>query len=586
MTVELPIPDTVAGCQTLIAELTKAVAEREQKIVSLQQQVEAQQLEIAELLRQAFRKHSERYLQDPGQLKLDFGNSPEAADAAEGLAEAVLQAGAGAIEVQGHTRRKQSRAKPRNEQLPAHLPRYEVEAPVPDDVRFCATHGERKIIGHDRMETLEYGRPQLRVRVTLIPKFACANAAECGVQEPARPQGLVEGNRYDTSVATEIITAKYGYHLPLYRQQDLFAGSGWTPSRGTLLNILAAAGERLPPFIAYLQGEVLDSGIIGTDDTSVTLLLPSVLPTPEEGDRKSQRIHEVFSEAIKDNKKSVTARLWAYRSMTVPVNVFDFTVSRHRDGADEFLVASRFTGKLLADCYSGYQGITLRSDARIERAACNAHARRKIFEARDNHPLLAAQLLALYRELYDLEDRARELPGEERLALRTGEAGRVWERMREVLDGETASRLLPKEKMAEALGYLRNHWDALRLYLTDSRLPIDNNDVEQLMKQVAVGRKNWLFIGSVAAGERAAHFLTLVSSALRNDLDVYDYIKAVLDALLAGSRDYAALRPDQWGKTHPESVRIYRQDERRDRVDAKRTRREFRRAQARQPDSS
>jgi transposase len=586
MTIELHIPDTVAGCQTLIAELTKTVAEGAEKIASLQQQVEAQQLEIAELLRQAFQKRSERYIQDPGQLRLDFGNSPDVADAAEGLAEAVLQAEAGAIEVQGHTRRKQGRDKPRNEQLPAHLPRYEVEAPIPEEVRFCATHGERKLIGHDRTETLEYTRPQLRVRVTLIPKFACEDEAECGVKEPARPQGLVEGNRYDTSVAAQIITAKSGYHLPLYRQQDLFAGSGWTPSRGTLLNILAAAGDLLPPFIAYLRGEVLDSGIIGTDDTRVTLLLPSVLPPPADGDRKSQRIHEVFSEAIQENKKSVTARMWAYRSLTVPLNIFDFTVSRHRDGADEFLVASQFAGKLLADCYSGYQGITLRSDARIERAACNAHARRKIFEARDNHPLLGAQLLALYRELYDIEDRARGVSAEERLLLRTLEGQRVWERMRTVLDGDTAAKLLPKEKMAQALGYLRNHGDALRLYLTDPRLPIDNNDVEQLMKQVAVGRKNWLFIGSVAAGERAANFLTLVSSALRNDLDVYDYVKAVLDALLAGSRDYAALRPDQWAKTHPESVRIYRQEERRDRVDAKRTRRAFRRERQNQPPDS
>lgn len=592
MTVALHIPDTVAGCQTLIAELAKTfseqIAERDQKITSLTQRVEAQQLEIAELLRRAFRKHSERYLQDPGQLKLDFGSTPEAVDAAEGLAEAIAQAAdaASAIEVAGYRRNKQRREKPRNEQLPAHLPRYEVEAAVADDVRFCSTHGERQIIGHDRMETLEYGRPQLRVRVTMIPKFACENAAECGVKEPDRPQGLVEGNRYDTSVAAEIIAAKYGYHLPIYRQQDLFAGSGWTPSRGTLLNILAAAGERLPPFIDSLRAEVLDSGVVGTDDTRVTLLLPALLPTPSDDDPKSKRIHEVFSEAIKENKKSVTARMWAYRSLTVPVNVFNFTVSRHRDGADEFLVASRFTGKLLADCYSGYQGITLRSDARIERAACNAHARRKIFEARDNHPLLAAQLLALYRELYDIEDRARGVSGEERLSLRTEEAGRVWERMRKVLDGETASRLLPKEKMAEALGYLRNHWDALRLYLTDPRLPIDNNDVEQLMKQVAVGRKNWLFIGSVTAGERAANFLTLVSSALRNDLDVFVYIKGVLDALLTGSTDYAALRPDQWAKTHPEALRFYRKDERRDRVDAKRTRRQDRRARQGKPDTS
>jgi transposase len=131
--------------------------------------------------------------------------------------------------------------------------------------------------------------------------------------------------------------------------------------------------------------------------------------------------------------------------------------------------------------------------------------------------------------------------------------------------------------MSEALSYLRNHWDALRLYLSDPLLPIDNNDVEQLMKQVAIGRKNWLFIGSVPAGERAANFLTLVSSALRNDLDVYAYIKSVVDALLAGSTDYAALRPDLWAQRHPEAIRDYRKEERRDRVNAKTIRRERRR---------
>lgn len=131
--------------------------------------------------------------------------------------------------------------------------------------------------------------------------------------------------------------------------------------------------------------------------------------------------------------------------------------------------------------------------------------------------------------------------------------------------------------MSEAIGDLRNHWDALQLYLDDGRVPIDNNDVEQLMKQVAVGRKHWLFIGSITAGERAATFLTLVSSALRIHLDVWAYVKAVLDALLAGSTDYASLRPDNGAATHPQAIRTYRQDERRERTEAKKTRRNARR---------
>jgi hypothetical protein len=128
------------------------------------------------------------------------------------------------------------------------------------------------------------------------------------------------------------------------------------------------------------------------------------------------------------------------------------------------------------------------------------------------------------------------------------------------------------------LGYLRNQWDALQVYLGDGRLPIDNNETEQLMKQVAIGRKNWLVLGSVAAGERMADLMTLVSSALRNDLDVWAYVKDALDQLLASSTDYVSLRPDRWAASHPEHIRVYRAEERRDRADTRCYRRARRRA--------
>jgi transposase len=549
------------------------------RLEKLQQENAEQKLTISELLRRAFEKRSERYLDNPDQLRLDFGNTPEAVDAAESLAEALAQVASAATEivVPEHTLRQHLPRKPRNEQLPAHLPRHVIDAPVADEVQTCPTHGAKKLIGYDQQETLIFKRPKLSVLVTRIPKYACEDSPECGVTEAARPEGLVEGNRYDTSVAAEIITSKFGFHLPIYRQQDLFAGSGWAPGRGTLLNIAEAAGDLLPPFIESLRHDVLASGVVGTDDTRVTLLLPAEIPAARDDDPKSQRIAEVFAAARSENKPSVTARMWAYRSVLTPLNVFDFTVSRHRDGPDQFLIDSQFSGTLLADCYSAYEGITLRSDTRIIRAACHAHARRKLFDAQDNHPLLASQFLALYRQLYDVEDRARGLSATDRQTLRDSDSRPIWTRMRDLLDSDTAKHVLPKEKIANALGYLRNHWDALSQSLSDGRVPIDNNDVEQLMKQVAIGRKNWLFVGSVSAGERAANFLTLVSSALRNDQDVYAYLKAVLDALLSGSTDYAALRPDRWAATHPEAIRVYRQDERRDRYARKTARRDKRR---------
>ena len=569
------IPDDLAACQSLLVEQARAIVKQSEKITGLERLVQEQQLTISELLQRAFRHRSERYLEDPRQLKLDFGNTPEAADAAVGLAEAVEEA---ELVVAEHKRRKQLPKKPRSEQLPAHLPRYEVEAPGSDDVKHCAEHGQRKLIGHDRVETLEFERPKLKVRVTLYPKFVCENEPACGVAQPPREAGLVEGNRYGTSVAAEIVTGKCGYHLPIYREQDYFAGCGWTVDRSTLLNIFRASAELVRPLALYLRGEVIQSGAIGTDETRVTLLLPSEIPAVNENDPKSRRIHEVFAAARAEGRKSVSGRMWAYRSLTVPINVFDFTVSRHRDGPDDFLVAGEFVGKLLADCYSGYQGITLRSDARIVRAACNAHARRKIFDARESYPLLSSQFLAAYQELYDIEDRAKAFSVGEREALRLSEARPVWQRMRQLLDGPAASQVLPKEKFAEALGYLRNQWDALQIYLGDGRLPIDNNQTEQLMKQVAIGRKNWLFVGSVVAGERMADLLTLVSSALRNDLDVWAYVKDVLDRLLAGSTDYASLRPDRWAAAHPEQLRTYRTEERRDRAAARHHRRAHRRA--------
>lgn len=570
-TPEIIIPADLAGCRALIEQLASTVTLQTSTIDVLRREKQELEVAYAELVQRAFRHRSERYLNNPNQLMLDLGGTADAADAAEGLGQAVEEAG---LPVKAHTRRRHA-SKPRSEALPEHLPRYEVEARVPERTKYCPQHGQRTLIGYDRVEKLEFERPKLRVRVTKYPKYACSGHADCGIASPDRPTGLVEGDRYDTSVAAEIITAKYGFHLPVYRQQDLFAGSGWTPDRSTLLNLLAASASLFRPLAEYLKGVVLTDDVLGTDETRVTLLVPPAIPEVDANDPKSRRTHEVLSEAAAAGRRSVTARMWAYRGINIRLNVFDFTVSRHRDGPD--LMLAEYAGTLLADCYSGFQGIALRSDGRILRAACNAHARRKIFDARENYPLESSVVLAKFQQLYDIEDRARAASAEERLALRQSEAVPVWRSLGEWLESKPATDVLPKSKLGEALGYLRNHWEPLQTYLNDGRVPIDNNEVEQLMKQVAIGRKNWLFIGSVAAGDRAADFLTLVSSAVRNDLDVWAYLKDVLDRLLTGDTDYATLRPDVWRQAHPEAIREYRVAERRDRADRKQLRRSERR---------
>jgi transposase len=552
----------------LAQEQSRTVVDLEASHQQLSQENEELKLTVRKLLERLYGRRSERFVADPDQLQLDFGD--DAAAAAEALAEAVLEAERTIEEVQSKRRANRRQRRVRDEKFPEHLPRYEQIVDLPEEQKAGKT-----FIGYDEVETLEFERSRLRVRVTKYAKYADPQQPHQGVQSPERPTGLVEGNRFDTSVAVEIIASRFFYHLPYYRQQDVFAGCGWTPSRSTLLNIVSASEFVLQPLVQYYHDLLGTIDVLGCDETPVTLIVPPQLPALDPQDPRSARMLEVLSKAQAKGRPSVKARMWAYRSLELPFNVFDFTVSRNRDGPDEML--SGFTGFLLGDCWSGFQKIELRSDARIQRAACWAHARRKLHECRASHPRHTTVLLALVRQLYDWEDRAKLWTAAARLELRQRESVRVLTQIRQYIDGPALERLLPKSDLAEAIGYLRNNWDALLLYTSDGRLPIDNNETEHLMKQIATGRKNWLFIGSLAAGHRAANLMTIISTAARNDLDVWSYLKDVLDQILAGCTDWESLRADRWKQQHPQAVRTYRVDERRDAVDRRRTRRAHRR---------
>lgn len=547
-------------------EQAEADKERvEQENQKLREELAEKELELKLLLKRLFGPKTERFVESPDQLHLNFDDADQLDDAIEGVKQAELEH---ETTVEGYTRRKRA---PRREKLPDHLPREVVIKDLSDEEKEGLT-----CIGYDSTETLIYEPGRLYIRETRYPKYVNPSDAQAGVAQSERDPGLVEGNRYDSSVAAQVITAKYAYHLPVYRQEDIFAGSGWNPSRSTLLNLLVSAAALIRPLIAFFADCVCSDPVVATDDTGVTLLLPKTIPKIDPEDPKSRRVHEVLSEAADKGEKSIRAKMWAYRGVTVPLNVFDFTVSRHRDGPDLFLIEQGYQGTLLGDCYGANTGICVRSCGEIVHAACAAHARRKVLDACDNHPAHAKQLILMFRELYDIEDRGRILLPSDRLELRQSESVAVWDRMRLYLDTEM-SNVLPKESMALAVGYLNNQWEALTRHLADGLIPMDNNETEQLMKLIALGRKNWLFIGSVLAGYRAADLMSLVSSAIRNDLDVFCYVQGVLEALVHGETNYAILLPDAWASSHPDDVRHYRINERLQREARKRASRERRR---------
>lgn len=569
------LPEDLATCHaklnaqaTVLVEQEAVITEQSVRLDELSQQNSDYKREVEEL-NLALRKmlegnRREKFTCGPDQLALEFADDPD-------LQEALQRARAEAEQITETItyQRKKRKQKKRSEKFPEHLRREFFDAPVSDDQLTCPTHGERKVIRYDEVETLVFTRPELFVRVTRYPILACVGQPACGLASPERPTGIVAGNRYDASVAATIANNKFGFYLPYYRMQDLFAGSGWTPSRSTLDNILNGLEFVIDPLVSYLWKQVLLDEAVGLDDTSVTLLMPSTIPEVEGDDLKSQRLAEKMREARQKGEASLRAKMWVYSGLvTCPYNLFDFRVSRHRDGPAEVLAG--YGGYVMADCYSGNLSVILSPESTMTRMACLSHARRHLYESRLNFPNETLLPLALLRQLYDIERRAVDASAAERGQLRARESVLILGRLREWLDGPIARDALPKSQLGGAVGYLRNHWEALTVYTRDGRLPIDNNEVERLMKQIATGRKNWLFIGSVRAGERNAKLMSLVSSAHRHDLDVELYLADITRQILSGSTDYVSLLPDIWKQSHPDAVRQYRVEERRDKADRSR----------------
>jgi hypothetical protein len=255
--------------------------------------------------------------------------------------------------------------------------------------------------------------------------------------------------------------------------------------------------------------------------------------------------------------------------------VYDFTVSHSRDGPAHFLQS--YSGYLHADAYTGYDGIFLSPKSKIIEVACWAHTRRKFFDAAKSFPREAHQVLEWIRQLYDIEERAHDWSVDARRVLRAREAEPVLDKIETYL-AKLARNMLPKSSLAKAVNYARNQWEALRRYTEDGRLSIDNNVSERTLRHQAVGRKNWLFLGSEAAGPRAAVLYTILAGAKRHRIEPWAYVRDLLLRLNADDPCLEELLPDRWAAAHPEAILTHRLDESRSRAARTRARRAHRRA--------
>ncbi len=417
--------------------------------------------------------------------------------------------------------RKRRHEQPKRAPLPPHLPRVDVRHEPHNTVCQCGC--ERVRIGEDISEKLDYAPGVFTVERHIRGKWVCRNC-ETLIQAPV-PSHVIDKGIPTTGLLASVLVNKFADHLPLYRQEQIFARAGLAIPRSTLGAWVGICGAQLQPLVDALRREILKEGVLHADETPVQMLSP--------GKGKTHR-----------------AYLWAYtptQFSNLRAVVYDFAGSRAGEHARTFL--TRWHGKLVCDDYGGYKASFLQGVTEI---GCTAHARRKFFELHANHSSqLAGQALPFFTELYAIERDAANLDADARHRLRQSRAKPVSDALYEWL-AKQRKLVSDGSAIARALDYSLKRWQALTRYLEDGHVPIDNNWVENQIRPWAIGRSNWLFAGSLRAGQRAAAIMSLLRSAQLNGHEPHAYLKDILTRLPAHkASDIATLLPHNWQPLAP-----------------------------------
>jgi len=364
--------------------------------------------------------------------------------------------------------------------------------------------GALRQFGEDVSEQLERVPASFKVIRHVRPKFACAGC-ESVVEAPA-PARPIDRGLPGPGLLAHVQVSKYADHLPLYRQSQIYAREGVDLDRSTLAGWVGAASELLTPLVDEIRKHVLAAAKIHADDTPVPVLAPG-------------------------NGKTKTGRLWTYVRDDRPAGYSTapaawFTYSEDRKGEHPRRHLKDFKGALQADAYSGFHH--LYGDGAIYEVACWAHTRRKFHDIHVAHASpTTTEALARIGALYGIEEQIRGKPAELRCSVRQAYARPLLVELRQWMD-KTLRSLSTKSATAEAIRYALSRWRALTRYVDDGLLEIDNNAAERALRAVAIGRKNYLFMGADSGGHRAASLYSLIGTAKLNGLDPAFYLRTVL----------------------------------------------------------
>ena len=485
----------IAALEASLARANAALAARDLLIDTLRGQ-------IARLRRMQFGASSEKLGREIAQLE---------------LALEELETESAVPDVEAPTPNTPTRPAPVRA-LPDNLPREEIVHEPASGACTCPDcGGTLRRLGADAHEMLDVMPVLWRVVRQVRPKYSCRRCEKI-VQAPAPVSAVARGKATFATLA-HVVVSKFDHHLPLYRQAEMMAAQGLDIDRSTLAGWTGQAAALLDPVVSRIRDEVLKADKIHADDTPVPVLDPG-------------------------RGKTVTGRLWVYAAddrasggTTPPATWYRFTSDR--TGAHPQAHLAGFRGFLQADAYAGYDGL-YRSG--VTEVACWAHFRRKVFDLHERSPTpLTTDILERIGALYAVEAEVRGQPPDGRHRVRQDRTRPLVDALRDVLD-TTLRRLSPRSDMAKAIAYGTKRWSALCRFLDDGRLEIDNNIAERALRGIAVGRRNWLFAGSRAGGERAAAIYTVIQTCKANGVDPQAYIA---DGIARVADDWPASRWDE-----------------------------------------
>jgi len=471
--------------------------EQHKELTSSTHEIEHLKLVIEKYRRMIFGRKSEKLTAQLEQLEFRL-EELETAQAAEEARQAATEAATPSA-AQAAKRRSRPSRKP----LPEDLPR-EVVTHLPSHSNCPDCGGALRQFGEDVSEQLERIPASFKVIRHVRPKFACA-ACEHVVEAPA-PARPIDRGLPGPALLAHVLVSKYADHQPLYRQSQIYAREGVDLDRSTLAGWVGAASELLTPLVDQIRKHVLAASKIHADDTPVPVLAPG-------------------------NGKTKTGRLWTYVRDDRPAGIKTapavwFAYSEDRKGEHPRQHLAKFKGALQADAYSGFHH--LYGDGDIYEVACWAHTRRKFHDIHVAHASpTTTEALARIGVLYGIEEEIRGKPADLRRTVRKARARPLLDDLRLWMEKMCRS-LSAKSETAGAIRYAISHWRALTRYVDDGLLEIDNNAAERALRAIAIGRKNYLFMGADSGGQRAASLYSLIGTAKLNGLDPSFYLRTIL----------------------------------------------------------